>query len=567
MKTSIPTRHINKTFLSSVMKMLPGTILTLAVCQCCSREPSTAQLDTAERMLFNNPDSAMSLTSELRTPRQMLIYNTAHYAKYREIDKELEGCTYIYYIEEENECAASDVCLAKLLHGIRQYDEGDFTEAMTTLLKVEDDIHELPHAYFKGVVQFYIARIYLKEDLYENALRHFRKELEYSKEIGSFPLIAKSADHLFAVFRFTNEKDSALYYIQYSLKYKDDNDSVELANIYNNFAVLIDKYYPDSVSRIESLYKKALEYKGDREYATLANMAELYYKHGRISEANAIADRVQAEAPKDITISNARFLISRTLYHYYDSIGSVDSAYKYYKLYLMYDSIENNFKEQKHIVALTERHESKKIVSKYTSSFKYVLALIALVVVLTIILFRIYYKKKAQKMRMEKSFILDMLDKKDKEVHKQKKEVTKHKNVIKEKERENSILKQELEKSSMTQQELEQSLDTFANKLFEFKKSIMNIDIYYSTLYEKLVNGKKENMVFMEELQTAVPQMKERDKIICLLLYMKYSKDRICEITDMNQNVYRTAKSRLKSKLSESQSKSKVVETLLKECF
>lgn len=567
MKTSIPTRHINKTFLSSVIKVLPGTILTLAVCQCCSREPSTAQLDTAERMLFDNPDSAMSLTSELRTPRQMLIYNTAHYAKYREIDKELEGCTYTYYIEEENECAASDVCLAKLLHGIRQYDEENFTEAMKTLLKVEDDIHELPHAYFKGVVQFYIARIYLKEDLYENSLRHFRKELEYSKEIGSFPLIAKSANHLFAVFRFTNEKDSALYYIQYSLKYKDDNDSVELANIYNNFAVLIDKYYPDSVSRIESLYKKAMEYKGDREYATLANMAELYYKHGRISEANAIADRVQAEAPKDITISNARFLISRTLYHYYDSIGSVDSAYKYHKLYLMYDSIENNFKEQKHIVALTERHESKKIVSKYTSSFKYVLALIALAVVLTIILLRIYYKKKAQKMRMEKSFILDMLDKKDKEVNKQKKEVTKHKNVIKEKERENSILKQELEKSSMTQQELEQSLDTFANKLFEFKKSIMNIDIYYSTLYEKLVNGKKENMVFMEELQTAVPQMKERDKIICLLLYMKYSKDRICEITDMNQNVYRTAKSRLKSKLSESQSKSKVVETLLKECF
>lgn len=567
MKTSIPTRHINKTFLSSVIKVLPGTILTLAVCQCCSREPSTAQLDTAERMLFDNPDSAMSLTSELRTPRQMLIYNTARYAKYREIDKELEECTYTYYIEEENECAASDVCLAKLLHGIRQYDEGDFTEAITTLLKVEDDIHELPHAYFKGVAQFYIARIYLKEDLYENSLRHFRKELEYSKEIGSFPLIAKSADHLFAVFRFTNEKDSALYYIQYSLKYKDDNDSVELANIYNNFAVLIDKYYPDSVSRIESLYKKALEYKGDREYATLANMAELYYKHGRISEANAIADRVQTEAPKDITISNARFLISRTLYHYYDSIGSVDSAYKYHKLYLMYDSIENNFKEQKHIVALTERHESKKIVSKYTSSFKYVLALIALAVVLTIILLRIYYKKKAQKMRMEKSFILDMLDKKDKEVNKQKKEVTKHKNVIKEKERENSILKQELEKSSMTQQELEQSLDTFANKLFEFKKSIMNIDIYYSTLYEKLVNGKKENMVFMEELQTAVPQMKERDKIICLLLYMKYSKDRICEITDMNQNVYRTAKSRLKSKLSESQSKSKVVETLLKECF
>lgn len=567
MKTSIQTRHINKTFLSSVMKVFPGTILTLAVCQCCSREPSTAQLDTAERMLFNNPDSAMSLTSELRTPRQMLIYNTAHYAKYREIDKELEGCTYTYYIEEGNECAASDVCLAKLLHGIRQYDEENFTEAMKTLLKVEDDIHELPHAYFKGVVQFYIARIYLKEDLYENSLRHFRKELEYSKEIGSFPLIAKSANHLFAVFRFTNEKDSALYYIQYSLKYKDDNDSVELANIYNNFAVLIDKYYPDSVSRIESLYKKAMEYKGDREYATLANMAELYYKHGRISEANAIADRVQAEAPKDITISNARFLISRTLYHYYDSIGSVDSAYKYHKLYLMYDSIENNFKEQKHIVALTERHESKKIVSKYTSSFKYVLALIALVVVLTIILLRIYYKKKAQKIRMEKSFILDMLDKKDKEVNKQKKEVTKHKNVIKEKERENSILKQELEKSSMTQQELEQSLDTFANKLFEFKKSIMNIDIYYSTLYEKLVNGKKENMVFMEELQTAVPQMKERDKIICLLLYMKYSKDRICEITDMNQNVYRTAKSRLKSKLSESQSKSKVVETLLKECF
>lgn len=249
MKISIQTGHTDKTFLPSAMKILPGFALALAVCLCCSRGPSAAQLDTAERMLFDNPDSAMSLTSELWTPRQMLIYNAAKYAKHREIDQKLEECTYTYYIEEENECPSSDICLAKLLYGIRQYDEGNFTEAMTTLLKVEDDIHELPHAYFKGVAQFYIARIYLKEDLYENSLRHFRKELEYTKETGSFPLISKSSNHLSVVFNDINEKDSALYYIQHSLKYKNDNDSVELANIYNNFAVLIDKYYPDSVSR------------------------------------------------------------------------------------------------------------------------------------------------------------------------------------------------------------------------------------------------------------------------------------------------------------------------------
>lgn len=559
MKTSIQTRHINKTFLSSVMKVFPGTILTLAVCQCCSREPSTAQLDTAERMLFNNPDSAMSLTSELRTPRQMLIYNTAHYAKYREIDKELEGCTYTYYIEEGNECAASDVCLAKLLHGIRQYDEGDFTEAMTTLLKVEDDIHELPHAYFKGVAQFYIARIYLKEDLYENSLRHFRKELEYSKEIGSFPLIAKSSNHLSVVFHRIKEKDSVLYYMQHSLKYKDDNDSVELASIYNNLAVLTGEYYPDSVSRIERFFKKALEYKGNREYATLANMAELYYKHGRIPEANDVANKILAEAPEDLRISNARYLISRILYHYYDSIGPIDSAYKYQKMYLKYDSIENNLGEQKHIVALTERQISEKVAAEHTSSFWYLLALTVLLVLSAMISLLIYYRK-TWKLRMEKSSLLHVLDEKDKELDR-------HKNAIKVQEKEKRILKQDVERNSMMQEDLKQSLSVVSHRLLGTKEGDIDLDTYYDTLYNELVKDKKENISFIRAIHIAAPRMKRREEIMCLLLYLEYSNEDICKIMVMNPGVYRTAKSRLKSKLSENKDKNKAVATFLETCF
>lgn len=541
------------------MKVLPGIILTLSVCLCCSREPSAAQLDIAEKLLFDNPDSAMSITSGLRTPRQMLIYNAAHYAKYREIDKELEGCTYTYYMEEGDERAASDVCLAKLLHGIRLYDEGNFTEAMETLLKVEDNIHELPHTYFKGVTQFHIARIYLKEDLYENALRHFRKELEYSKEIGSFPLIAKSSNHLSVVFMDIEEKDSALHYIRHSLKYKDDNDSVELANIYNNLAVLTDECYPDSVSRIESLFKKALEYKGTREYSTLANMAELYYKHGRVHEAHDIANKILAEAPENLRISNARTLITNVLYNYYDSIGLIDSAYKYHRMYLEYDSIENNLGEQKHIVALTERKIGEKAIEEYTSSFRYLLAL-AILLILSAAAFLLVYHRKAGRLRMEKSSLLHVLDAKDKELGR-------HKDAMEEMERRNMTLKQDMEKNSMAHQELKKSLDAVSNRLLGTKNGDIDFDAYYDTLYKELVSGKKENMSFIRAVHIAVPRMKRREEIMCLLLYLEYGNEKICEIMAMSPGVYRTAKSRLKSKLSESRDKNEAVSAFLETCF
>ncbi len=414
----IRTGHTRHTISLSAAKALFALAVALVVCLCCRREPSSAQLDRAEALLFDNPDSAMALVSEQRTPRQALLYNAAHYVKYKEIDKDLEEYAYTHYIEKKIESTKSELCMAKLFHGIRLYEEELFTEAMGILLKLEEDIHELPHPYFKGVAQFYMACIYLREDLYKNSLTHFKRELGYSKEIGDSAIIAKAENHVSVLFCRLEEQDSCLYHIRRALAYQDKNDSVELANIYNNLAASMDEYYPDSISEIESYFKKALAYKGDREYATMANLADLYYRHGRIAEAESIACEIQANAPEDVRICNARLLISQTMYSYYDSIGIVDSAYKYHKLYLKYDSIENNLTEQKDIVKVTEKHVGKEIIDKYVQSLKNMKEIVMLLVLSVVAIFSFLYRSKSifkrekavlkhtlQNVKLEKTFI------------------------------------------------------------------------------------------------------------------------------------------------------------------
>ncbi len=557
----IHTGHPRHTISLSAAKALFALAVALVVCLCCSREPSSAQLDRAEALLFDNPDSAMALVSEQRTPRQALLYNAAHYVKYKEIDKDLEEYTYTHYIEKKIESTKSELCMAKLFHGIRLYEEEQFTEAMKILLEAEENIDELPHPYFKGVMQYYIACIYLKKDLYENSLKHFKRELLCAMETKRAGLIANSENHVSLLFYRLDEKDSCFCHIRRALTYQEEADSSDSESVYNNLAMVMEKYCPDSTEQIEYNLQQALGYSGNRSSHIMANLAELYYRSGRDEEGDSLAQIVMGDSSAEL---NTRMIMSRTLHRHYEENGKIDSAYKYQKLFLRYDSIVNNLSDQKDIIRVDERMKGREMVEE-RNVYIYVIICFATIlsVGLTVVYGRPRHTRQEQRRQKEKSDA-HCGEHEEKECSRTDADSPK---TCSDRQK-NTDVEEMADMASTSSQEKGHPVfsDTALLKIFDRSVRVKGaLKEYYVSLVNALMEEDKNNMDFMDAIMSALPDLNERNRAICILIYAKnLAEEDIVRILDFQSvTAYRTAKSRLKTKLSKQKEKNESIEMLL----
>ncbi|MCM1313662.1 MAG: hypothetical protein NC252_12285 [Roseburia sp.] len=131
-------------------------------------------------------------------------------------------------------------------------------------------------------------------------------------------------------------------------------------------------------------------------------------------------------------------------------------------------------------------------------------------------------------------------------------------------------IKQDISYTNISSKIQEQQASTDIAFLKIFNKSARvkgDLKEYYSSLVNALTKESKQNKDFMNDLMSAFPNLNERNKAICTLLYAKdVEEEDIVQILNFQSvTAYRAAKSRLKTMLTVQKGKYETIDTLLQQ--
>lgn len=522
------------------MRILPyiAVMFTLLLAACSGEADKVAKekMEIAHTLVSQNPDSAMSVLEG--KPYGLIVYTHAYYVKNKHISDSLSQLVYEKYINEENG-SRCDLIKAKLFYGIKLFYEKNYIKALSFLLDVNNNLENLESTYLKAVACFYIGSLYMRMDLYEEALSAFCEELDYALRMNSGQHVARAYSHVAIPFERMGLRDSALFYTAKAIKFEEVLDSQMRATLYNNYAIFKKNPKKSHDREVELYLKKAYDFKGQREYSTLANLAELYYEQDKIKEGDSISN-VLLNTPK---LKNGTMLIlTRALYNRYTKTYQVDSAHKYHLLYLKYDSIENNMSQQNDVLKLRLQDQYEKLQDR--NRLRYALAILSSLFIIAFVF--IAYRKKL------------VLAKKDNRLNKEK--ILDYTDKIEDLEQQIEVLNKSIKAADIKAKEKTSSIigeKLLSLPIFDYK----NTKLYYDTIIATFCKHDEK----FSNLKESLPEMTSRSLAMSFMFfYGKFDENKMMELLDFkSKQSYRTAKSRLKKVVVSSPVKNAHIEKLL----
>ena len=194
-------------------------------------------------------------------------------------------------------------------------------------------------------------------------------------------------------YRFKEELDSTLYYATKAQEY---------AKKYNNTTDLMDSYillgnvfrkthdYPEALKNAVSL----LSYRRKTNdtvsiFFGYNNISSLYFKMQDFKNALLYSDSASI-LYKNVPI-NSKYYFGKSRYEIYESLGNIDSAYYYFKLY--HDDLQLLQKEEEHIKAkkLEEQYQNDKneaIIKNKNQQVFFISCLLVLILITSVLLLR-----------------------------------------------------------------------------------------------------------------------------------------------------------------------------------
>ncbi len=287
-----------------------------------------------------------------------------------------------------------------------------------------------------------LGRIYLDLYLYDNAEDNYRKALKYATSKNDIFKMAECYSKIGEVYLYTNKCDLAVEYLTKAVHiFESANNNRSdfinrkyltyswLANVYIKMANETGKNeYADSCY---SYYKKIGNYylTNGSIYNYIENYVYIQYNYlifyRKYHEALAVLLRAE-KYMKDNTSINLYETYYESLYDIYSTIGDYKNALKYHKKYMEYrlafinDSTLNTIKDAeveraRMIDSVNHRHETLRIKAEHEQEIKrkqgevyIILSVFAVVLLVSVILFRWYRTNKQKNELMLKHKALEI---------------------------------------------------------------------------------------------------------------------------------------------------------------
>ncbi len=500
----------------------------------------------AEKLLDTAPDSSYNLLNSITNPQKL---STADYAAWclqythaqYKLQKKFTSDSIIrisvnYYKNSKLKKQSGTAwyllgCIAEMLQkdsvAMEAYKEAENALALTKETKL------------KGLVQFSLGYICMKDEMYSNSLNYFRNSLGFFNQSGDKKYKAYAyRDMSIMYYQLNYPLDSVLYYSDKALKLS--NEAGDSTNYYYILANQGELLYTKDYTRSKECLLKGFNFFPMQRYYYGSYLAYIYSKLNKIDSANYylnISLTGPKNSPYNIIGLHAAALIELNKNNY-------KKAYQYLeKSYLLRDSIfQQNMTSQLHIIDkqydLTKKNEDNAALEIANQTKIIWIALLTvgfLILAILFLLIRNSYKQKQDDDEKEKRR-LKFKHQTTEIQNRQKRELL----LVKVQHKlENTLVFNKLTKNLIISGKKENFLEEITKQSTLSEKDWSNFIKEVDNLFESRIS----------KLQEEFSDLTESDCVVIALICLKINIPNSCLLLDMNKNTIYTRRKTIKGRL------------------
>lgn len=474
--------------------------------------------------------SALECDTGLMSPKELAHYAILKaefvYRTTQKIDNHLLQSAGAYYLSHSSTSITRDRLLYRLLSSISEYTREEYLSAFDGLLGVHGSVESLSDPYLSGVVHYYLGRIYLHHRLYNRALSHFRREREYALQIGDINKLVKSDHHCALSFLTLGAVDSCWFYLSQSLQCLSRLDTLRRQMVLDNAIFLQTEFFPDRDLPLYGYCSAAGDF-FDTLSVGNSIQTKFYssYLERRISHLSGH--------------ESGRMLHSLFNYRRCKQNGDTNSALYYYEDYNFFKSkyfaglrtadileIENSY----------ERNLRERSLLQYRGRFLFCSLLFLLLFFLFLFLFCYRYRRELQLLTA---------------IEELRNAISYRESMLEEMRTRIDIFEQERHVRSGRLMAYRDLLSRLVLRFMLKKESAPLYGRDFALLVEDYAAGSSSSGRFVHLLRSLHIQLSDRDLFICILLREHGSSgvDLTSAIGAANRNAFKSAKSKIKSRL------------------
>lgn len=500
----------------------------------------------AEKLLDSAPDSSYKLLSSITNPQKLptadyaawcLQYTHASYKLQKKFtsDSIIQISVNYYKNSKLKKQSGTAFYLLGCVWELLQKD----TVAMEAYKEAENALSNTNENNLKGLVQFNLGYICMKEETYNNSLSYFRKSLQYFNQSTNNKYLAyayKEISNMYNQLDFPF--DSVMHYSDLALNAsKEAGDSINYYSIVSRQGELL---YNRDYKQAKELILKGYHYFPSQQVYYASYLSYLYSKLKQPDSAKyylkiALSDK--SNASNKLIALHAAALI-------YEGSEDYKKAYSYLeKGYILRDSVYSlNISEQ--LQRIDKQYdftikEEENAALKIANQRKIIwIALLAVGFLILLVLFQLIRNKSKQKQaidEIEKQRL--KFSKETTEIQNlQKKELllVKAKNKI-----ENTLAFNKLNRNLMTHGKKEQFIEEITKQSTLSEKDWSDFIKEVDNLFESRISKLKEEF----------SELTDNDCVVIALICLKINIPNSCMLLDMNKNTIYNRRKIIKGRL------------------
>lgn len=336
-----------KTMLNSILNLL----LLLCLVACSSGTNIAPLLSEAEEYMNEKPDSALFLLESITYPKDLTQEQNALWcllitqARDKEFVKHTSdsliniAVDYFNKTDDVDRKAQSYYCQGRVLTDMLLFDR-----AIVSYLKAEELVQQTTNYNLQARICNQLGDLYDKNMFYEDALSYYWKAYDSYKLTNNLLGVAYALRDIGSSYEYTNQLDSASYYLKKSLEIAEENKWHNLStSLYAYLGNICEsqQLYPEAV---DYLYKSMNEVREDSQsYSLYYSLGFLYKEMGQVDSGLYYLNKA-TDSPD--------LYIQCQLNHVFSDLSfekkDYETAYHYNEQYiLLRDSIEHLYQPQK----------------------------------------------------------------------------------------------------------------------------------------------------------------------------------------------------------------------------
>lgn len=391
-----------------ILSLFSSLFLILFSCQ--EDKATEHTLQTAQKILVANPDSALVLLRSIQAPESLptrtfsrwcLLYAQA-------CDKAKEDMPFISQLKRANDYfekhgSPSEKALCKLYLGHSHEEDKEFDRAMQYYLAAVDIAKKAKEYKIEGDVYNHIAELYEFNDKYKDA------RSVYQKAGDCFMLINDSINYLYSLrdigWTFAREGDFSEA-LEYCLQAYDiainHQDSLLLSSLSNRIGICYKEIGEFHLA--EKFLFQSMDYQKENSAPTYLALANLFFRQKNYEKALYYTQKTSELQTKNTNTAGA------IIYHLYlieKKLGHSNLALNYYEQYVAFNDSVTDLQQKVNSEKVERRYEQSKLLNTnyelYTKQQRTIILCILLLLacITTVLFYKIRISRKNKRIHKQ----------------------------------------------------------------------------------------------------------------------------------------------------------------------